>query len=85
MKAHYGTGYSRGRWAVVDFLSQKDVATGEVVFTAGECARAMKISIPTARKWLEYYVKFSGGWLLRTEHPYRRNNIARIYRVNPKA
>lgn len=73
--------YSKHRAIVNKWLQCEEVAAGELVFTAGDVARWGKMSIVTARKWLQYYVKYSGGWLVGERHPYNSNNHVIVYRV----
>lgn len=73
--------YSKTRGKVDKFLNQHEVLEGECVFTAGDVARVVGVDVKTARKWLMYYEKDSGGWLVGENHPYRKNNHVRVYRI----
>lgn len=73
--------YSKHRNQVNKWLEREDVAEGELAFTAGDVARWCKMSTVTARKWLQYYVKYSGGWLASEVHPFGSNNHVVVYRV----
>lgn len=73
--------YSGAKNKVLQYIHQQGRGNAGVWFTAGDCARAMKISVPAARRHLRHFCAVYENLMDMTHEEYRPNLFVQLFRV----